>query len=449
MANTVLILSQYFHPDVAGTGQILTELAVGLRQKGMRVGVINAQPTYTAAPRAPRREVHEGVEVERLPLPRFNRRRHVGRIASAIVFCSLVLTRLIFSRNRDPLLVVTNPPVLPFIALLLSKVRRQPYVCLVHDIYPDAAIRLGYLRERGLITRIWERLNVLTYTNADTIIVLGQCMAETLRRKTPAWRLPPIRVIHNWADPDFIVPREKEANWVSARFGTRDKLTVLYAGNMGLFHDIETLIEAARRVQGRTDIEFLFIGGGGKQHMLVESVRQGNLTNVQILPYQPREDLPFTLTCGDFSAVTLVRGMEGLSVPAKLYTALAAGQAILAVVGEGSDVADIIKESRCGLRVDQGDADGLVRGLLRCLEQPALLAQMKANARRCFEERFTMGQAVQQYHEIFSRLGSSRRLSPRTEAWAAEERAREHEGARENAWAEERGREHEAARDKA
>ena len=135
--------------------------------------------------------------------------------------------------------------------------------------------------------------------------------------------------------------------------------------------------------------------------------------------------------------------MEGLSVPAKLYTALAAGQAILAVVGEGSDVADIVEESRCGLRVDQGDADGLVRGLLRCLEQPALLAEMKANARRCFEERFTMEQAVRQYHEIFSRIGTSRRLSTRTEAWA-EERGREHEAAQDKAWAEERRREHEA-----
>jgi glycosyltransferase involved in cell wall biosynthesis len=165
---------------------------------------------------------------------------------------------------------------------------------------------------------------------------------------------------------------------------------------------------------------FLFIGGGGKQHMLVESVRQWNLRNVQILPYQPREDLPYTLTCGDFSAVSLVRGMEGLSVPAKLYTALAAGQAVLAVVGEGSDVAEIIKEYHCGLRVDQGDADGLVRGLLRCLEQPGLLADMKANARRCFEEHFTMGQAVQQYHEIFSRIGTSRRLSRSAEVWAEE-----------------------------
>ena len=105
----------------------------------------------------------------------------------------------------------------------------------------------------------------------------------------------------------------------------------------------------------------------------------------------------------------------------------------------------IVEESRCGLRVDQGDADGLVRGLLRCLEQPALLAEMKANARRCFEERFTMEQAVRQYHEIFSRIGTSRRLSPKTEAWAVEER--EHEAARDKSWVEERQREHEAARE--
>jgi glycosyltransferase involved in cell wall biosynthesis len=201
---------------------------------------------------------------------------------------------------------------------------------------------------------------------------------------------------------------------------------------MGLFHDVETLIEAARRVQDHPEILFLFIGGGGKQDALVESVKKWRLGNVQVLPYQPREDLPYTLTCGDLSAVTLARGMEGLSVPAKLYTALAAGQAILAVMGEGSDVAEIIRECRCGVRIDQGDAEGLVKALLRCLQEPLLLAEMKANARRCLEEHFTLGHAVQQYHEIFSRIGTSRRLSLKTEAWA-EERRREHGTARDEA----------------
>src|SRR5438876_9971642 len=102
---------------------------------------------------------------------------------------------------------------------------------------------------------------------------------------------------------------------------------------------------------------------------------------------------------------------------------------MLAVVGEGSDGAEIIRECRCGVRIDQGDAEGLVKALLRCLQEPLPLAEMKANARRCLEEHFTLGQAVQQYHEIFSRIGTSRRLSLKTEAWA-EERRREHGTAR-------------------
>ncbi len=397
----IILVAQYFHPEVAGTAQVLTELAIDLGRRGMRLRVITGQPSYFPGPRLPRRELHEGVEIERLPLPYLDRRKPLARIISAMIFIVSALIRLTFSRSRSRLLIATNPAALPVVGLILRKVRGQRYLCLVQDIYPEIAVRLGYLRKGSLIVRTWEKINAPVYKEADSVIVLGRCMAGTLSQMVVAdGDRPRIKIIHNWADPDFIVPRRKEDNWLSARYGTIGKLTVVYSGNMGMFHDLQTLLGAARSLRGEENIQFIFIGGGSRLAQVNELVSKWSLGNVRIMPYQPKDYLPYTLTCGDVSAVTMAKDVEGLCVPGKLYTALAAGQAILAVLGRNSEIADIVTEYACGIRVDQGDVDGIVEALHRWLEDPTLLEGMKRNARGCFEEHFTKQQAMQQYYDL-------------------------------------------------
>jgi glycosyltransferase involved in cell wall biosynthesis len=399
----VLILGQHFHPEITGPAQRLTELAIDLQRLGMRVTVVTAQPSYFPAAKLPRREVYEGVEIVRLSLPYFRRDTRSGRITSAILFLALTLAHLIFSKRRGPFLIVTEPPVLPLIGLILKKLRGQPYLCLVHDIYPQIAVRLGYFRKHSLLVKIWERLNYRVYKAADSVIVLSQCMAKTIEHEMQIYRFhPKVHVIHNWADSDAIVPRPKERNWMSVQCGLVGKLAIVYSGNIGRYHDFNTLLDVARLVRDQDSIQFLFIGDGGNRRRVLEAVNRWKLPNVRVLPYQRLEDLPYTLTCGDLAAVTLARGTEGLCMPGKLYTALAAGQAILAITGRESQLAAIVEEHRCGFRVDQGDSAGIVQALQQCLANPELLEQTKRNARHCFEARFTRKQAVQRYYEILN-----------------------------------------------
>jgi glycosyltransferase involved in cell wall biosynthesis len=327
----------------------------------------------------------------------------LGRIAGAIIFAGMAVLHLALSRHKGTLLICTNPPVLPFVGLVLKKLRRQRYICLVHDIYPQIAVRLGFLTEGSPLVRIWERLNAYAYCEADAVIAVSRCMAETLTQQARTQNLRPrIHVIHNWADSETLTPQPKERNWMSARYGTIGKLAIVYSGNMGWYHDFDTLLEAARLVRDDDGIQFLFIGDGARRQYLVTVAERWRLTNVRFLPYQPTEALPYTLTCGDLAAVTLARGTEGLCMPGKLYTALAAGQAILAIVGRDSELAAIVEEHRCGFRIDQGDAGGVVEAFRYAIENPASLDRMKQNARRCFELLFTRQQAMQQYYELLS-----------------------------------------------
>lgn len=403
MAKRVLFLTQFFYPEAAATAQLLTELAVELVKRGMTVTVYTSQPTYHERRRLPRQEEFHGVRIVRLFSTRFDKQRLFGRMANGLTFFLTVLLRLLFSRGREPLLIVSTPPFLGWVGWLVWLIQRRRYVLLVHDVYPDVAIRLGYMKEGGIVARFWKALNRKMYRHAATVIVLGERMKQVVEYHIGNDGTP-VKVIHNWADGQFIVPRHKEGNWFAQKYGLVGKTVVLYSGNLGLFHDLETLIEAADRLREVKDVVFLFVGEGGKKKKLIRMVQQKGLRNVEFLPYQPRDHLPYSLPAGDIGVVTLERGVEGLCVPSKLYFYLAAGHAILALVGKDSEVADIIERCECGVRVEQGDVEGVVNALMRWRDDPSLLKEMKTRARHCFERYFTKEQAVAKYYNILKEL---------------------------------------------
>ncbi len=404
----VLLLGQYFYPEISGTAQVLTELARALRADGMQVSVLTAQPTYQRRRWLPTREVLDGIQIVRLPVPYLGRRFLIARGVSAALYAALALGWLLVSGGSGVTLIVTNPPFLPWLGWIARKARGQRYVCLVQDLYPDILARLGVLKERGILARMWEWLNVRVYRDAGAIVVLGERMAARLRLKPGSGQVRTrLEVIHNWADPDLITPDREDGNWFRRAYGLADKFVVLYSGNLGLVHDVETLLEAADLLRHDERFAFVFIGGGGKARIVAEFLRSRGLRNVQLLPYQPRERLPEAVTCGDIAAVTLAKGMEGLCVPGRFYTALAAGRAILAIVSRDCEVAELVHHYHCGIRVDQGDARGVVEALQRWWEDRPLLHQMQRNARRCFEERFTLGQAAQQYAELLRSVAAT------------------------------------------
>lgn len=400
---TIKLLSEYFHPEPASTGQLMTQLAVGLKQRGFEVDAYTSQPTYQGQEkdRLPPEEEYQGVTIRRVFGTQLEKKRPLGRICNWLSFTFSTLFRLLFDSNReDILLIVSNPPIIQFVGLLLNLLRGQRYVLIIYDVYPDMAVNLGFVSEGSLTVNLWNRLNRWLYNHADRIVVLGEVMKKTIIEKAEGKVEPEkIQVIHNWEDPNFIEPKEKSENSFALKNGYDNTLTVLYSGNLGQHHDLETLIMAADRVKG-LPIQFVFIGDGAQKDKLKGMVRERDLKNVDFHPYQPKERLSETLTCGDVSVVSEDKRAEGLCVSVKIYSSLAAGQAILGLVGEKSDVARIIRGGNCGLRADQGDAERVAEHLRYWLQNEDELEEMGENARNHFENNFTSEKAIGQYSDI-------------------------------------------------
>lgn len=403
-----ILVTEYFHPDTASTGQLMTDLAVGLDERGLDMTVYTGQPNYHSGSneRQPRDSFHKGVRVKRLRAPQFRQSSLARRLFNWIVFTIWMSLALLVSRSehRRELVFVSNPPFLPLALWFVCKIRRWEYTYMVHDLYPDQPVELGYIREDGLIARLWSTLHRYVFESASNIVALGPVMKERIVASTgPGFDPTKVRIIHNWEDEDFIEPRSKTDNWFSEEHNLVEPFTLLYSGNIGEFHDLETVVRAAERLQDR-NVRFLIIGEGDNKSTVVTLAEKLDIRGdtVRFLPYQPKEHLPYSLTSGDISIVTVKEGFEGVCVSSKLYSALAAGMPVLCIANHGDDEAQIVSENDSGLIAPQGETDAVVSAVTRWLENPELVSSQGQNARTAFERQFTKVHSIDDYYEMLS-----------------------------------------------
>jgi glycosyltransferase involved in cell wall biosynthesis len=215
------------------------------------------------------------------------------------------------SSRGDVLLLTTAPPFLPILGYFANKLFGIPYVCLLYDLYPDIAVELNVVSAQHALVRLWEALNRRIWKRAQQIIVLSPTMKDRVVAKCPQVN-DKIAVIHNWADPNWIVPIAKRHNWFAKEFNLVDTFTVMYSGNMGRCHDMDTILEAAKLLQ-HEPIQFVFIGNGAKRQAFRTQANQLGLHNCQFLPYQNKENLPYSLTACDLSLVSVSPWHGGVS----------------------------------------------------------------------------------------------------------------------------------------
>jgi glycosyltransferase involved in cell wall biosynthesis len=212
-----------------------------------------------------------------------------------------------------------------------------------------------------------------------------------------------VTIIYNWEDKDFIEPRSKDENHFSQEHGLVEPFTVLYSGNIGQFHDLETLVDAATAFE-EENVRFLIIGEGDDKQTIIDRAESLGVRGdtVRFLPYQPWDALPFSLTSGDVSVVTVKEGFEGVCVSSKLHTAMAAGMPILGIVQPDDDEARLIDRFDAGIQVEQGNVGGVVEAIERWRSDINLVNKQGMNARTAFENHFTKDQSVDRYYRLLT-----------------------------------------------
>jgi thymidylate kinase len=306
-----------------------------------------------------------------------------------------------------PILAFTNPPVIPWVCWMLRVLRGTPYAIMVHDIYPDAAVRLGFASPRHPIVRLWQRLNRSAYQRSTAVLALGKHMAAYLEQQfDPALtRAKRIRIVPPWADGLRMACPKKEDNWFARKYRQVDCLTVMYSGNMGRGHDIETLLEVAERLRDDRRVHFMFIGAGPKWNTVKEFLiqRPSGHDNVTLLRWQDESVIPFSLATADVSVVSLEPELTGLAVPSKAYYFLAAGAPLLGLCHDDCELADTIQQFRCGHVVTPGDADALCATIQRLTEHPTILRDWQDGAKKA-SQHYSRKKNTQRFLSVLSEM---------------------------------------------
>lgn len=364
-------------------GELFVQLAEGLSRR-YKDGCLLVSSESAAVISA--KKSNSLLEVHVAPL--YDRGTKLRRVCSGLRYTLFITRYIVMARASDAVLVSSNPPFCAFWVWLLTYLRRIPYAVLVYDIYPDVLIGLGMLRRKGLAAQAWKLVNRCVFRRAEVVVTIGNRMATIIKRQLGEDDAKVV-VVPPWVDVNSIRPLSRAQNSHADAYVPNGTLVVLYSGNMGLSHDIDSILEAARLLRKEKDIFFLLIGGGEKFLKAAGFAARHGLTNLRVLPWQPAERVPYTLALADISLVAMDEGMEDFMLPSKTFSYLAAGSAIVAITSGPSELTDIIDQASVGLYVSARQPSHLASAIRALAFDKPRLKAMRAEARRLAVERYS------------------------------------------------------------
>ena len=399
----ILFINQYYWPDHASTAQHLTDLAESMVGLGYECHVLCAQGRYEPGePKPPAFEVHQGVFIHRVPATSLGRRGTWARMTDYLSYYAGAVIKAMLMPRFDAVVTLTTPPIIGLIGTLLKWIKGTCHAYWSMDLHPDASMALGRMSPKHPVVRLLYWLSAFVYRQADCVVVLGPYMADRIAlKKVGADRIKTIPV---WSRREEIYPIPREANSMRKSMRLDDAFVVMYSGNLGLAHSFEEFLSAARTLRDRSEIVFLFVGGGPRLSE-VKAVQQAEaLRNIRFLDYVPRSQLHVSLSMADVHLISMRPEMTGIVAPGKLYGAMASGRAALFVGPEHCETADTIRAAGCGMTFAPGDSQGLTAAITHLADDPSLTRQMGERGRSAFVANYERNLCCKLWGELIGEL---------------------------------------------
>ncbi len=277
-----------------------------------------------------------------------------------------------FKGRNKHLLLVSNPPFAPLLALVL----KNPFSLLIYDVYPDALTEFGVFPSHSILVKRWQKANRKVFAKAKRIITLTPGMKNVLEKYSGTKE---VEVIPIWTDNKFLKPIKKENNKFLQKHNLAKKFVILYSGNLGFSHDVEVLVDLASKIKDK-DVEIIIIGEGDKKELLQKKIVDSKLNNCSLLPFQSAKDLPFSLAAADVAVVTLGKDASKLSVPSKTYNLMSVGAPLLCIAEQNSELNNLIEQYQIGQCFRSDQLEEMYRFVMEVKENPEKHAFYRSNA---------------------------------------------------------------------
>ena len=245
-------------------------------------------------------------------------------------------------------------------------------------------------------------MSIYLYNKAEKIIVLGRDMEKLVAERTHDKKK--IIVITNWGQVDELSPDPVIGKKFLSEIGLQEKFILLWAGNMGYPHDVETLLGAIKLLSDRTEIHFLFIGSGFKRKWFEKNINAMGLNNVTLLKPMLKSEQQIFLNACDLGISSLLPNMRGISVPSRAYNYFATGKPILSIGDEFSELDFLIKEHDIGWTVPSGEKQRLAGTILEAYKNEKERLKKGIRARLIIEKYFSKQAVLNKYNLLFENM---------------------------------------------
>lgn len=384
----VLLLCQFFYPEYISSAMLPYETALAFANDGLKVGVLCGYPKeYTSFSNVNEKENIEGIEIKRLKYIQTGRKNMFGRLINYFSFTFIVLLNLLELRKSKSIIVYSNPPILPLIALIASKIYKIKLLFVSYDQYPEIAIRTNTIKMNSIISRIMRVINHFLYPNLDQVIALSEDMKDFIiaNRKIKEDK---IVVIPNWANNvsnlDSVKPNDSDL----ASIFSKHEFFVSYLGNMGIAQDFSTILDTIALFKESNEVGFFFAGHGSKLDELKRFIEVNNYKNVYFKGFLHDNDYYYALARSNVFLVTLNDNLLGLASPSKIYHYMMAGKPIISIMNPASDVAKEICSENFGFNISISDKVDLLNKINLLKDNNKTYRLMCENSKNSFISKY-------------------------------------------------------------
>jgi colanic acid biosynthesis glycosyl transferase WcaI len=375
---TFLIISQVYVPDPASVGQHVADAAGEMARRGYRTIVYASARGYDdPSKRYPARELRNGVEIRRLPLSSFGKSSIAVRLLAQWIFLVQAIVHGLFTRGLCGLMVSTSPPFCGIAGVVIGKLRRVPVKYWLMDLNPDQMVAMGILSERSLAVRIFDAINRAIFRQASDVIVMDRFMGERVARKIDI--RAKVETMPPWPHEDQLENVPHAENPFRKQQVPAGKFVLMYSGNHSPANPLKTLLDAADCLRDDPRLLVMCIGGGGGKKEVDDKIA-GGATNIRSLPYQPFDQIRYSLSAADVHVVSIGDEVVGIVHPCKVYGAMAVSRPILLLGSSPSHISDLIEQHQIGWQVAHGDVENAQAVLRQILSTPP--AELRAMGER-------------------------------------------------------------------
>jgi colanic acid biosynthesis glycosyl transferase WcaI len=395
----ILYLSQYFPPEVGATQSRSYDMARCWSSLGHEITMLTEFPNHPSGiiPASYKGKIFERTTLDEIHVIRVwiktsPRKNFLNRMLFYLSYMiNAIIAGLILVNGKIDFIYATSPPL--FVggaALILSAIKRIPFVFEVRDLWPESAIALGELSNQRAIS--WANsLETACYRKALQIVVVTKGIYNhLLSRGIPSEK---IIVIPNGANTDLFAFKPAERDRIRQELGYQGKFVAIYAGIHGLAQGLDIVIKAAQLLQDRQEIHFLFIGEGPKKEELQSLASKYDLKNLTFLPEKSRQDIPAYLSAADIALVPLRKAEIFTAVlPSKIFDAWACEKPVL--ISIDGEARELVEGVNGGIYIPPDDPIKLAEALTYFMNIPDELIRMGKNGRKFTEEhhsRFALG----------------------------------------------------------